>query len=339
MKKVSKILFILFGMAICLSCSKSNVRFVENIENKKVDVYFGENYFTSYLYPENMVKQVLYPIFTASGKDITRGYPVNPKPFERTDHPHHVGFWFNFGDVNGLDFWNNSPDIKPENKPQYGSIKFKEIIEINQGTGTLATLSDWVDYNDEVLLNEASTYIFSEQNGIRSIQRTIELTAQIPVTFTDNKEGMLGLRMDRTFEDSNEKSGRFLDSKGNMTEVPVQDNGDANGVYRNAEGDRGGEVWGKRSPWVALRAEKEGEVITVAILDHPGNPNYPGWSHARGYGLFALNNFAGRAVDKNAEPVKIELNPGEKIVFKYKVIIGGDLTDRQIIEIDKNFKK
>lgn len=40
----------------------------------------------------------------ASGKVITRGYPMNPRPFERMDHPHHVGLWFNFGDVNGLDF-------------------------------------------------------------------------------------------------------------------------------------------------------------------------------------------------------------------------------------------
>ena len=334
-----KLLILLFYMCICLSCSTSNVRFLKNDEDKKVDIYFGENYFTSYLYPGNIAKQVLHPIVTASGKEITRGYPINPKPFERTDHPHHVGLWFDFGDVNGLDFWNNSPDIKPENRSQYGTIKFREIVETDPGRGKLVTLSDWVDYNDKVLLNEVSTYIFKDRDGIRSIQRSIELTAEIPVTFTENKEGLLGLRMDRAFEDANEKSGRFLDSEGNATEIPVGDNGDANGIYRNAEGDRGGEVWGKRSPWVALRAEKEGEVITVVILDHPENPNYPGWSHTRGYGLFALNNFAGRAVDENAEPVKIELNPGEKMVLKYRTVIGGDLTDQQIMEIAKNFKK
>lgn len=332
MEKKSKFLVLFFGIAICLSCSTNNVRFIKSTDNK-VDVYFGESYFTSYLYPEDMAKQVLYPIVTASGKEITRGYPINPRPFERTDHPHHVGLWFNFGDVNGLDFWNNSPAINPENKFQYGSIKFKEIVEINPKRGTLTTLSDWVDNNGKVLLNELSTYIFNEQDGIRSIQRNIELTAKIPVTFTENKEGMLGLRMDRAFEDPSEKSGRFLDSKGNVTEVPTLDKGDANGIYRNAEGDHGSEVWGKRTPWVALRAKKDGEVITVVILDHPENPNYPGWSHARGYGLFALNNFAGRAVDKNAEPLKMKLDPGEKMVFKYKIAIGGDLTDQQIMKI------
>ena len=37
-----------------------------------------------------------------------------------------MGLWLNFGDVNGLDFWNNSLAVKPENKHRYGSIKFNE---------------------------------------------------------------------------------------------------------------------------------------------------------------------------------------------------------------------
>jgi hypothetical protein len=285
-----------------------------------------------------MEKQVLYPIVTESGKEITRGYPIDPRPYERTDHPHHVGLWLNFGDVNGLDFWNNSFAIKPENKHRYGSIKFKEIVETDPKTGMLITASDWVDNSNEVLLNEKSTFHFSENNGIRMIERTTELTAQKQVTFTENKEGMLGLRMDRAFEEPADKPGRFLDADGNVTEVPVLNNEGVNGVYRNAEGVTGGDVWGKRSPWVALRAEKEGEVITVVIFDHPENPNYPAWSHARGYGLFASNNFGGRAVDKNSDPVKLELKPGDNVVFKHLVVVGGDLTDEQITELSDKFK-
>ena len=101
----------------------------------------------------------------------------------------------------------------------------------------------------------------------------------------------------------------------------------------------GGDVWGKRSPWVALRAEKEGEVITVVMFDHENNPNYPAWSHARGYGLFAMNNLAGKAVDKNAPSVKITLKEGEKITFRHKVAIGGDLSDSQIEEMSNNFNR
>lgn len=318
--------------------SRSNVQFNLDEANNKVDVYFGESYFTSYIYPSDMEKQVLYPIFTASGKEITRGFPINPKPLERTDHPHHVGLWFNFGDVNGLDFWNNSFAVKTENKHRYGTIIFKEIIECSPRKGTLITASDWVDINNKALLKENTTFVFSEKNGIRTIDRKTELTAKMKVTFTENKEGMLALRMDRSFEEPANEPGSFLDADGNVTDVPVLNNEGVNGVYRNAEGFIGSEVWGKRSPWVALRAVKEGEVITVVIIDHPQNPNYPAWSHARGYGLFASNNFAGSVVDKSSSLVKLDLYPGEKIIFNHKVVIGGDLTNEEIEEIANSFK-
>ncbi|MGI9137566.1 MAG: DUF6807 family protein, partial [Sediminibacterium sp.] len=130
----------------------------------------------------------------------------------------------------------------------------------------------------------------------------------------------------------------FLDAKGVETLVPVLNNEGVNGVYRNAEGYKGGDVWGKRSKWVALRATKDGEVITIVILDHPKNINYPAWSHARGYGLFASNNLGGRIFDKSTTPVKVELAKNEQIVFKHKIIIGGDLTDQQINQFADEFK-
>lgn len=337
MKQILYFVTILIFIGGCTSTAQ-NVRFERNDAGKKVDVYFGDSYFTSYIYPDDMEKQVLYPIVTQSGKEITRGYPISPRPFERTDHPHHVGLWLNFGDVNGLDFWNNSFAVKPENKHRYGSIKFKEILETNPAKGILITASDWVDINNNVLLSEKTTFVFSEKNGVRSVDRTSELTAKEEVTLTENKEGLLGLRMDRAFEEPADKPGRFLDADGNVTEVPVLNNEGVNGVYRNAEGITGGDVWAKRSAWVALRAEKEGEVITVVVFDNPGNPNYPAWSHARGYGLFATNNFAGREVDKNAEPVKLVLQQGEKLLLKHKLVVGGDLTNEQLAEISSSFK-
>jgi hypothetical protein len=160
--KALKLFFLHF---LALSCFLINaasingqVTFKQDNIHKKVDVFIDHTYFTSYLYASDLEKQVLYPIVTASGKEITRGYPINPRPFERTDHPHHVGLWFNFGDVNGLDFWNNSFAIKPEDKHRYGSIKFREIVETNPKTGTLITRSDWVNNDGEVLLNEKSTF-------------------------------------------------------------------------------------------------------------------------------------------------------------------------------------
>jgi len=317
---------------------KKKIEFKNDEANKKVEVFVDGKLFTAFIYPDNMEKQSLYPIVSASGKTITRGYPMNPRPFERTDHPHHVGLWFNFGDANGLDFWNNSFAIKPEDKPKYGTVKFKKIVSLHAKKGQLITNSEWVDVANNALLDELTTFVFAGDENIRTIERTTKLTAKQQVTFTENKEGLLGLRVDRAFEEPTTKPDKFLDANGIETEVPVMNNDGVNGFYRNAEGFKGGEVWSKRSPWVALRADKEGEIITIVILDHTKNPNYPAWSHARGYGLFAINNFGGKAFDKNTSEVKVVLQAGESIVFKHKVVIGGDLTDAEINAIAKTFK-
>src|SRR5665648_68579 len=325
----SMVVFI-FSLIFAQTIKSQNVEFKNKEQDKKVEVFVDGKFFTAYIYPDDMEKQSLYPIVSASGKTITRGYPLNPRPFERTDHPHHVGLWFNFGDVNGLDFWNNSYAIKPEDKPKYGTVKFKKIVSEDPEKGELVTSSDWVDINGKVLLNEETTFTFSGTENLRTIVRKSKLTAVQEVTFTENKEGLIGMRLDRAFEEPATKPEKFLDANGIVTEVPVLNNEGVNGIYRNPEGVTGGDVWGKRSPWVALRAEKEGEVITVAILDNPQNANYPAWSHACGYGLFATNNLGGRNFDKNADEVKVVLKPGESIVFKHEVVIGGDLTDTEI---------
>ena len=329
---------LLLAVTITQASKKEKVEFKNDESGKKVEVFLSGKLFTAYIYPDNMEKQSLYPIMSASGKFITRGFPLDPRPFERVDHPHHVGLWFNFGDVNGLDFWNNSYAIKAEDKPKYGTIKFRKIVSENPAKGTLVTNADWVDVKDNVLLNEEATYIFGGDGSTRTIERITKLTAKQLVTFTENKEGLIGLRVDRTFEEPATKPEKFLDAKGIVTEVPVMNNDGVNGVYRNAEGVKGGDVWSKRSPWVALRGVKDGEVMTVAILDNKANPNYPAWSHARGYGLFATNNLGGRIFDKNAAEVKIVLKPGESITFKHKIVIGGELSDATLNDLSKNFK-
>jgi hypothetical protein len=340
MKKLTFLLTtgIFVFIIIPFSVRSQKVEFKNFEAEKKVDVFVEGKFFTAFIYPDNMEKQSLYPILSASGKTITRGYPLNPRPFERTDHPHHVGLWFNFGSVNGLDFWNNSFAIKPEDKPKYGTIKFKKIVSENPKKGKLVTASEWEDSNGKILLDEETSFIFSGSKNLRTIERTSKLTAVQPVTFAENKEGLIGLRVDRAFEEPATKPEVYLDANGIETKVPVLNNDGVNGVYRNAEGVSGASVWGKRSPWVALRAEKEGEIITIVIFDNPENPNYPAWSHARGYGLFAMNNLGGRVFDKDAAEVKLELKPGESITFKHKVVIGGDLTDAEINQLAKEFK-
>jgi hypothetical protein len=80
------------------------------------------------------------------GTVVTRGWPLNPRPGERVDHPHHVGLWFNYENVNGLDFWNNSDAIKPAGPLEDGHDRPSRIVSAQGGAerGELTTDSDWV---------------------------------------------------------------------------------------------------------------------------------------------------------------------------------------------------
>ncbi|MDP4214409.1 MAG: PmoA family protein, partial [Bacteroidota bacterium] len=84
------------------------VKFIKREAEQRVDVMIDGKKFTSYWWPDSVMKPILYPMFSPGGAEITRGFPIKSRPGERTDHPHQVGMWLNYGDVNGIDFWGNS---------------------------------------------------------------------------------------------------------------------------------------------------------------------------------------------------------------------------------------
>ncbi|PST84608.1 hypothetical protein C7T94_00260 [Pedobacter yulinensis] len=310
---------------------------------RRIDIRIDDAPFTSYIYPENLEKPVLYPIYTAAGSVITRGFPLDPRPGERVDHPHHVGLWFNFENVNGLDFWNNSYAIPAANKHRYGSIKHRRITGIKEGKrGSLGTESVWVDQSGKILLTERTTFFFTQHGSHRLIERRTTLIADTQVTFRDSKDGLIAIRMDRAFEDKDQKEGEFHDAQGKVTRIKALDNTGVNGIYRNSEGkEKESGVWGKPARWVSLSATKNKEQISVAIIDHPKNPGYPAYSHARGYGLFASNNLAVKAFNPAAEPVRIDLKPGEELKFRHLIVIssGGFLSKGELDKLAERFGK
>ena len=85
-----------------------HIQVVPNEAGRRVDITIDGQPFTSYIWPTTIKKPVLYPLRTAKATLVTRGFPLDPRKGERVDHPHHVGLWFNHGDVNGFDFWGNS---------------------------------------------------------------------------------------------------------------------------------------------------------------------------------------------------------------------------------------
>ena len=336
---MKSIVHIQFFLIVCLFFSQIKaqqpVNFVHKQGQQTVEVMVGGKYFTSFCYSEKMDKPVLFPILTASGVTVTRGFPLANRPNERTDHPHHIGLWFNYGDVNGLDFWNNSYAIKESEKPKYGTIRHQQIMDIKDGSknGQLSVTANWIDINNKVLLKEVTLFEFSGDANRRYITRTTTLTASDQkVMFKDNKEGLLGLRLARELEIPSQKAEIFTDAQGIATKVAVLNNDGVTGNFLSSSGLTGNDVWGTKGNWCMSFGQKNGDSISVIILDHPANPGYPSYWHARGYGLFAANPLGQEIFSNGKEKLNFSLESGASVTFKYRVIIqNGKIPTAQLI--------
>jgi hypothetical protein len=302
------------------------VQVTANEAAKRVDVTIDGKPFTSYIWPDTQKKPVLYPIRTAAGTVVTRGFPIDPRPGERVDHPHHVGLWLNHGDVNGLDFWNNSTDIPAARAPKMGTIVHKRVVDTRSGAdrGELAVEMDWVQPDGKPLLRETTRFVFRGSGDGRSIDRITTLTAlDQRVVFKDNKEGMIGMRVARQLEQPADKPEIFTDSSGQATKTAVLDNTGVTGQYLSSEGLKGDAVWGTRGRWTILTGTIGTEAITLGILDHPTNPFAPTYWHARGYGLFAANPLGRKVFKSDQEEVVLTLEPGKSVTFRHRILVRG----------------
>ena len=303
----------------------SYVEIIPRETDRRVDVLVGGKPFTSYVWPTTLKKPVLYPLRSASGALVTRGWPLDPRPSERTDHPHHVGLWFNYGDVNGLDFWNNSDAIPATQAAKYGTIVHRSVRSVKSGAGegTIETTEEWVRPDNKPILREETKYVFRAAPGARVIQRITTLTAlDDEVSFNDNKEGVLGIRVALSLEHPSMTPERYTDASGNVTAVAKLDTAGVHGHYLSSEGKQGDDVWGTRGKWTMLHGDVNGAPVTLAILDHPKNWGYPTYWHARGYGLFAANPLGQKALTNGkAEATDYKLAPKTSVTFRHEVLI------------------
>lgn len=330
-------------LAFYLTADCQNVKLVRDDNQRKVDVLIGGKLFTSYRYPADLEKPFLFPVFAPNGSVITRGFPIEPRKGERIDHPHHIGIWFNHGNVNGLDFWNNSSAIPAGKKDSYGHIVHQQIVKAESGKkGVLEVVMNCDDNKGNTLLRENTRYIFSGDKNSRTIDHIATLTAvNDPVTIGESKEGMFAIRVDRAFEMPSNESLIFTDEKGNPTTVKATDNTGVTGMYTSSKGLKGDAVWGTRNDWVFLSGVKDNVPITFGIFDNPKNPGYPAYAHARGYGLFSLNNLGQNAYDPKQEKKVYKLEKGESITLYHRFYVqsGSELTPENANKIFQEFSK
>jgi Methane oxygenase PmoA len=326
----------------CIACyyagwGQANIEgftFQDRPDQKQINLFYDGKLITSYCYYDTIRKPFLFPINTLDGITVTRGYPVKPLPGESTDHPHHTGSWLNYESVNGLDFWNNSTAIPLEKRNLYGTIVHTGVIK-EQAAGpqaTLETTANWLQPDGYCLLKENTTYHFTVRNDMLILDRTTVLTAQDKkVVFADSKDGLFAIRVAKELEQPAKGNQVFTDIHGNKTVVASKPTS-ATGKYYSSEGLTGDSVWGTRARWVMLKGKKENRDITIAIIDHPENPGYPAYWHARGYGLFAVNPLGQKIFSNGKEELNLTLQPHASTTFRYRVLIASHDLNKGAVE-------
>ena len=314
------------------------VKLVEQKDKQQVDVLVDGQPFTSYVYWSNQKKPLLSPLRTAQGNIFTRGFPLEKVAGERTDHPHHISSWFNYGNVNDCDFWNSPPEgFDRASKVPYGAVRHKSIKSVASGAGsaTLQVSSDWIMHDGSKVLQQDETLVFRAAKDLRIIDRIITLTAQEKdAVFKDSKEGAIAIRVTRSLEEPSEKAEIFTDAAGKPTAVAKLDNTGVAGVYLSSEGKVGEkEAWSTRAKWMTLSGNVKGEDVCVGIFDHPKNVTYPTYWHCRGYGLFAANPFGAKEFPKgnpSKKALNFTLKAGQSETFRFRILIHtGKLTAEQ----------
>src|SRR6266481_5168494 len=167
-------------MAVCLTSFVSagprrsdRISVVVNEQSRRVDISIDGQPFTAYVWPTTLKKPVLYPLRTAKGTAVTRGFALDEK-----------------------------------------------------------------------------------------------------VSFPDEKDGLLGLRVVRALEIPSDKPEVYTDASGHPTTVAKLDNTGVNGAYLTSEGKKGDAAWGTRGRWCILSGMVGSEPVTITILDHPANPGF-----------------------------------------------------------------
>lgn len=273
-----------------------------------VDVYAEGSLFATVRFGDE-AGPCVFPLNSAGGALVTRGFPIAPGPDDTADHPHHRSLWFAHGDVSGVDFWHDGGKIE--------TLGF-EVELVSKSVAVVELTLLWRANDGRPILREARRLTFHAEQGLRWVEARHELRpAEGDVVFGDTKEGTFALRVAPTLQ----------------VEGPV-----AKGVLIDSAGRSGAEVWGKRATWIAATGPVRGDDgvardVTVGLLEHPSNPGAPTWWHARTYGLLAANPFGKAAFEGRTfeEDGSVRLGRTESLVLRYRVILGdGPLTPERL---------
>ena len=286
----------------------------------QVEVRIGGRPFTTYYFDPSVAKPYLFPLRSASGTILTRGFPMTLDiEGEDRDEPHQRAMYFAHGDINGFDFWGEAAFAKWSGHPvsHFGRTVFRSLDEMNSGSekGSLEATFDLATPTG-VIAEETQAYRFEgdEQSRIIDCEFTVHATRG-PIVMGDTKEGTFAIRVVKALDSP---PGHMINANG-------------------ASGEK--QIWGKRSTWVDYYGRVAGEDVGLAIFDDPRNLRAPTYWHARAYGLFAANPFGLKPfTGDRREDGRYTIQAGGSLVLRYRVLIHhGDPSQAGVAEAYRQF--
>lgn len=241
------------------------------------------------------LKPFFYPL-TAHGVNVLRGYPVEERPGEAKDHPHHTGVYHAFGEVNGREYWSKLPIENVKARKEAGPVYARVVAENKWG-------EDLVETQDVLILNAGADAVMDWTLTLKAASGPVTLGKDLKMA----KEGSFAVRVASWLSDPAKKDpGMTLmsDSKGNRGEAAIR---------------------ADSAPWVDYVGTVEGRKVGVSVMDHPSSFRHPTNWHVRAYGLFAANPWIVRGAN--------ELAKGESITLRYRVYVhAGDAAEGKVAE-------
>jgi hypothetical protein len=295
---------------------------LEKVGNDHVAITINGQPFSNFYFGDAYPKPFLAPLRSATGLMVTRKFPLEMIEGETRDHPHHRGLWIGYGDVSGVNFWENEPNSKAsgDNPATKGAVVLESLGELKPGkkSGSLSATFNWQAPEHAVMLQEQRSVTFYAEKELRTVDVDATLTAKTDVDFADTKEGFFAIRLADSMTGKN--GGIMTNSEGAQTEKAV---------------------WGKRADWVDYDGTVDGQKVGILILDHPQNFAHPPRWHSRDYGLFAVNPFGLKEFDPQAStPGGHHLAKGEDLRFRYRVIIHpGDVPKKNLADMYTEYAK
>lgn len=282
-----------------------------------VAIHLDGQLFTKYVTGDTRTnKPYFYPVLGPTGKAMTRHYPMKDVEGEAQDHPHHRSLWFGHQFVNDFDTWHEKATLVERAKGDeaklaelmkvLGATRHREVLEaaVVDGRARLKVASDYLDASGKTMASDRRTFTFSvATDGTRVIDADFVFTGVAEETvFDDAKDAGLSLRVAHAMALKSDQGGRIVLSTG----------------------EEGDEAWGKRAAWCDFNGpvdHKGGEVLGIAVLNHPSSLRYPTPWHARSYGLLTANPFGLKSVAGAAEAAPVVLKKGDTFTMRHRILL------------------